>query len=154
MAFRNPDPDVIRSLLERARTIAVVGYSPHTHRASNSIARTMQARGYRVVPVRPGLDAALGERAWPAIRALPDDVASSIDIVDVFRSPEHVPAIVDECIERRMPVLWLQDGVVNVPAAERAVAAGITVIMDRCIARDHRMLGVGRLAPAGPASSP
>lgn len=151
MAFRNPDSDAIRTLLERARTIAVVGYSPHLHRASNGVARTMHSRGYRIVPIRPGLDAALGERAWPTLGALPDEVAASVDIVDVFRNPEHVPAIVDECIGRRLPVLWLQDGVVNVPAAERAVAAGITVIMDRCIARDYRMLGVVRHAPSGRA---
>jgi uncharacterized protein len=134
--FRNPEPEQIRQLLREIKTIAVVGISPKEARASHYVARGMQERGYRIFPVRPGLDNVLGEKAYPDLASLPGPV----DIVDVFRAPEHVDAIVDECIRLGVPRLWLQEGVVNEPAANRAVAAGITVVMDRCIWRDHRAL--------------
>jgi uncharacterized protein len=134
--FRNPDTEQIRQLLREIKTIAVVGISPKEARASHRVARGMQERGYRIIPVRPGLGEVLGEKAYPDLASLPGPV----DIVDVFRAPEHVDAIVDECIRLGVPRLWLQEGVVNEPAANRAVAAGITVVMDRCIWRDHRAL--------------
>jgi uncharacterized protein len=134
--FRNPETEQIRQLLREIKTIAVVGISPKEARASHRVARGMQERGYRIIPVRPGLDEVLGEKAYPDLASMPVPV----DIVDVFRAPEHVDAIVDQCIRLGVPRLWLQEGVVNEPAANRAVAAGITVVMDRCIWRDHRAL--------------
>lgn len=131
--FRNPDSAVIRALLKSVRTIAVVGLSPNPRRPSHGVARALQQFGYRVIPVRPAVDEVLGEKACPTL----SDVAEPFDLVDVFRSPEHVAALVDECICLGVKAIWLQDGVVDEVAARRAVAAGITVVMDRCIYRDY-----------------
>ena len=133
MTFTNPPDEEIRALLLRIRTVAVVGFSPRPQRASNNLSRQMQRFGLRVIPVRPGIDEGLGERAYPDLLSVPDEV----DVVDVFRASEHVPAIVDECIARGFRAIWLQDGVIHEPAAERAKAAGMTVVMDRCLMRDY-----------------
>lgn len=130
--FRNPDAAAIRALLESVRTIAVVGLSPNPRRPSHGVARALQQFGYRVIPVRPAVDEVLGEKAYPSLA----DVAEPFDLVDVFRSPEHVGPLVDECIRLGVKRIWLQDGVVDQAAAARAVAAGITLVMDRCIYRD------------------
>jgi len=132
-AFTNPSLDDIRALLERIHTIAVVGLSPKANRPSHRVAESMQRFGYRIVPVRPAVDEVLGERAYADLREVP----GAIDLVNVFRAPEHVDEIVDTCIELNMPALWLQDGVVNEAAALRARQAGILVVMDRCIYRDY-----------------
>ncbi|PKM43972.1 MAG: CoA-binding protein [Gammaproteobacteria bacterium HGW-Gammaproteobacteria-1] len=131
--FTNPSWEDICQRLRRLRTIAVVGLSPKPSRPSYCVAQALQQFGYRIVPVRPALDEVLGERAVPDLHALPGPV----DLVDVFRAPEHVDEIVDACIELKIPALWLQDGVVNEAAALRARAAGIWVVMDRCIYRDY-----------------
>lgn len=136
MSFANPDAEVIRERLQAVRTIAVVGLSPKPARPSYCVSAAMQGFGYRIIPVRPAIDELLGEKAYPDLYALPE----LPDLVDVFRAPEHVEPIVDACIELGIKALWLQDGVINVPAAEKAVAAGITVIMDRCIYRDYLAL--------------
>jgi len=94
----------------------------------------LQQFGYHIVPVRPAVESVLGEPAYPDLYAVP----GQIDLVDVFRAPEHVEPIVDACITRKIPALWLQDGVINEAAAIRARANGITVVMDRCIYRDYR----------------
>ena len=134
--FQNPDPDTIRALLKGAGTIAVVGYSPRTDRPSHRIASALRGAGYRVIAVRPGISEALGERAYPNLRAVPD----SVDIIDVFRASEHAAEVIDDCIAKGAKVVWFQDGVYDEPAGARAQAAGMTVIMDRCIWRDHRAL--------------
>ena len=134
--FANPTREEIRALLQRVRTIAVVGLSPRPQRPSHRVARALQGFGYRIVPVRPAVDTILGEPAYPDLHAVP----APIDLVDVFRAPKHVDALVDSCIELRLPALWLQDGVVRPDAARRAQAAGMTVIMDRCIYRDYLAL--------------
>lgn len=139
--FRNPDTATIKALLERVRTVAVVGLSPRPDRPSHGVARAMQNYGYRIIPVRPAVKEVLGERAYPDLRQVPDP--GRIDLVDVFRNPDQVDPVVDACIELKMPALWLQDGVINEPAAKRARDAGILVIMDRCLYRDYAML-VGR----------
>ena len=144
-AFRNPSDAEIRALLERARVIAVVGLSPKSDRPSHGVARALQRFGYRVIPVRPAVASVLGEKAYPDLRAVPE----KIDLVDVFRAPEHVDAIVDECIALAVPALWLQDGVVNEPAAARAQAAGILVVMDRCVYREYLRLFGEAPRPAG-----
>lgn len=136
MSFTNPDADAIRELLQSIRTIAVVGLSPKPSRPSYCVAEAMQGFGYRIIPVRPAVDELLGEKAYPDLYALPE----TPDLVDVFRASEHVVPIVDACIELGIRAIWLQDGVINKPAAEKALAAGITVIMDRCIYRDYLQL--------------
>ncbi|MCG6933239.1 MAG: CoA-binding protein [Gallionella sp.] len=141
MKFTNPDPDTIRQLLKRVHSIAVVGLSPNPARPSFRVAKGLQEYGYRIVPVRPLVSEVLGEKAYPDLESLPE----LPDIVDVFRAPEHVPAIVESCIRLDIKNLWLQDGVIHEDAALRAVQAGITVVMDRCIWRDL-------LRPAGQPS--
>ena len=135
--FQNPDFQQILQMLREIKTIAVVGLSPKASRPSYRVALGMQQRGYRIIPVRPALDEVLGEKAYPNLAALPGPV----DIVDVFRASEYVSEIVDECIRLGVKRLWLQDGVVDETAANRAVAAGMTVVMDRCIWRDCLALG-------------
>ena len=130
--FRNPDPAAICALLREVRTIAVVGLSPNPDRPAFRIARALQGFGYRIIPVRPKVESVLGEKAYGSLAEVPE----RIDLVDVFRSPEHVGPIVDECLRLGLKRLWLQDGVVNEAAAAKASAAGMTVVMDRCIWRD------------------
>lgn len=134
--FRNPSPEAIRALLRRVRTVAVVGLSPNARRPSHGVARALQQFGYRVIPVRPAVREVLGEKAYASL----SDVAEPYDLVDVFRNSAHVPALVDECIALGVKALWLQDGVVDEAAAQRAVAAGMMVVMDRCIYRDYMAL--------------
>lgn len=134
--FANPSPDQIRSLLQEAKTIAVVGLSPRPDRPSYRVSRAMQGFGYRIVPVRPAVAEVLGEKAWARISEIP----FAVDMVDVFRAGDQIDPIVDECIALGVKRLWLQDGVINEAAAERARAAGITVVMDRCVWRDYMEL--------------
>ena len=134
--FANPSTDAIRSLLQRVKSIAIVGYSPKPQRPSHSVAASLQARGYRIIPVRPAIDEGLGEKAYARVRDLPEVP----DLVDVFRQPEAVDAIVDDCIALGVKNLWLQDGVINEPAALRAQAAGMLVVMNRCTLRDQYLL--------------
>lgn len=132
MNFTNPSPHEICRIMRSIRTIAVVGLSANQDRPSFSVATAMQGLGYRIIPVRPKVTEVLGEAAYPDLASVPQQ----IDLVDVFRAPEHVPGIVDACIALGVKYLWLQDGVVNEEAAQRAKAAGIIVVMDRCIWRD------------------
>ena len=134
--FQNPPDEEIRELLRRVRTIAVVGLSPRTNRPSHGVAAQMQRFGYRIIPVRPAVDTVLGEKAYASLREVPDP----FDLVDVFRAPEYVDQIVEECIALGAPAIWLQEGVVNSPAAERARQAGLTVVMDRCVYREYLRL--------------
>ncbi|HRH73033.1 MAG TPA: CoA-binding protein [Zoogloea sp.] len=134
--FANPSPDQIRSLLQEAKTIAVVGLSPRPDRPSYRVSRAMQGFGYRIVPVRPAVAEVLGEKAWARLSEIP----FAVDMVDVFRAGDQIDPIVDECIALGVKRLWLQDGVINEAAAERARAAGITVVMDRCVWRDYMEL--------------
>jgi predicted CoA-binding protein len=136
MPFANPSPDEIRQLLKQSKTIAVVGLSPNPARPSHGVSAAMQGFGYRIIPVRPAVAEVLGEQAYADLHDLP----GRPDLVNVFRAPEHVEPIVDACIELGIAALWLQDGVINEAAAEKAQAAGITVIMDRCIYRDYMQL--------------
>lgn len=130
--FRNPSDEATRDLLTNTRRIAVVGMSPKSHRPSHGVSAALMRLNFEVIPVRPDLDEVMGRPAVPDIRSLEEPV----DLVVVFRRPEFVDDIVDACIEKRLPALWLQDGVVNEPAAMRAREAGMTVVMDRCIYRD------------------
>lgn len=131
--FANPTSDAIRALLREVKTIAVIGLSDHPDRPSHQVAKAMRGFGYRIVPVRPGVREVLGEKAYPSLAALP----FTPDLVDVFRAPEHVPAIVDECLAMGVRRLWLQEGVVHEAAAAKARQGGMTVVMDRCLWRDY-----------------
>jgi uncharacterized protein len=144
MAFRNPSRLEIEQLLRSARIIAMVGLSPNPARPSFGVARHLKDYGYRVIPVNPTCEAVLGEKAVPDLAAAKASLkpGESIDIVDVFRQPQAVPAIVDDCIRLELKALWLQLGVINEPAAERARAAGILVVMDLCLYRERAALEV------------
>lgn len=140
--FANPSTEQIAQLLRSARTIAVVGLSADPTRPSHGVARALQRFGYRIIPVTPTADMILGEQSVPDLAHLSDVLGPDerVDIVDVFRRPEHVAAIVDECMRLRLPALWLQDGVIDETAAERARSAGIFTVMDRCLFRDRSAL--------------
>jgi len=132
--FENPSIEECCALLKRVKTIAVVGLSPNPARPSHGVARYLQDRGYTVIPVHPSAKEVLGQRAYRRLA----DVPVPIDLVDVFRRADAIPAVVEECLQLRLKAIWIQDGIINEPAAERALAAGMTVIMDRCIYRDLR----------------
>ena len=133
MSFVNPEPEQICALLNSVKTIAVVGYSPKPGRPSHTIAQRMQQFGYRVIPVRPGISEGLGETAYRDLASVPE----RIDLVNVFRASEYVSAVVDECLRLDLKNIWMQENIWNEEAAERARAAGMTVVMDRCILRDY-----------------
>lgn len=138
MTHQNPSDDVLRDILTRANTIAVVGASSKPTRSSHGIMKRLLALGYRVVPVTPNETEVLGEKAYPSVR----DVPFPIDVVDVFRRSDAVVPIADDAVAAGAKVLWLQQGVINEEAAARAAAAGLTVVMDACIAVVHSMLAV------------
>ena len=137
--FENPTKAEIDALLKRARTIAIIGLSDAPGRPSHNVAKALQKFGYRIVPVNPVATEILGERSWPDLASAVRG-AGPIDVVDVFRRPEHVPAIVDEAVRLAIPALWLQDGVIDEAAAGRARAAGIFTVMNRCMFRDRSTL--------------
>ncbi len=134
MASR-PQSDPIADLLKRSKTIAVVGLSCNPMRPSNGVSAYMQSHGYRIIPVNPNIDECLGERAYPSLL----DVPEKIDIVNIFRRPEFVEKVVDQAIQLKVPTIWMQEDVVHQRAAEKARAAGIFVVMDRCILKEHRV---------------
>jgi len=144
MTFVNPDDATLRALLDRVKTIAVVGLSPQPARPSYRVAQAMQRYGYRIVPVRPLVDEVLGEKAYPSLA----DIPFAVDLVDVFRAAEHVPAIVEQCLAlhsmhrpfstaQHLPAaIWIQEGIVAESAAQRAQDNGMTVVMDRCLLKE------------------
>ena len=127
-------PDPIADLLQRAKTIAVVGLSSNPLRPSHGVTAYMQSHGYRIIPVNPNIGECLGEKAYASLR----DVPEKIDIVNIFRRSEFVEAIVDEAIPLKVPAIWMQEDVIHEKAAEKARQAGIFVVMDRCILKEHR----------------
>jgi predicted CoA-binding protein len=131
--FENPSVEERCALLRRVKTIAVVGLSPNPSRPSYGVSRAMQGFGYSIIPVHPAVREVLGARAYSRLA----DVPPPIDLVNVFRRPEHLDDIVDECLALGLKNLWIQEGIVNQAAAVRAVKGGMTVIMDRCIYRDY-----------------
>jgi predicted CoA-binding protein len=130
--FDNPAKSEIEAFLKRIRTIAILGLSETAGKPSHNVARALQGFGYRIVPVNPTATEILGERAWPDLESALAG-AGAVDLVDVFRRPEHVAGIVDDCIRLKVPALWLQEGVVDESAAQKARAAGIFTVMDRCV---------------------
>ena len=126
--------DEIGKLLSNSKTIAVVGLSDSPLRPSYGVSAYMQSHGYKIIPVNPTIRGALGEKAAATL----SDIKEKIDIVDVFRRSEYVAEVVDEAIRLKLPAIWLQEGVVDEAAAEKARRAGIQVVMDRCILKEHR----------------
>lgn len=128
-----PTDDRIRQILLHARTIAVVGFSAKPERPSHWIAEYLQRNGYRVIPVNPGIEEALGEKCYRTLAEVPD----AVDLVDIFRSPEHVPEVVEHAIAKGAKVVWMQEGAENEEAAAAARRAGLEAVVGRCIFRDH-----------------
>ena len=130
------DMEEIEGILKEGRTVAVVGLSPKPDRPSYVVGRYLQAQGYRIIPVNPNAQEILGEKAYPTVLSIPEKV----DIVDIFRRPEEVPPVVEEAIKIGARVVWMQEGIVNEAAAQRAKEAGLKVVMDRCLKKEHQRL--------------
>jgi predicted CoA-binding protein len=137
-------PDPVTDLLKRAKTIAVVGLSDNPLRPSFGVSAYMQSHGYRIIPVNPRIKSCLGERAYASLLDIPelniseDDTTAKIDIVNIFRRPEYVEEIVDQAIQLKVPAVWMQEEVIHEKAAKKARNAGIFVVMDRCMLKEHR----------------
>jgi predicted CoA-binding protein len=145
LPLSNASAEEIDRILASARTVAVVGISDKPDRDSNMVARYLQANGYRIIPVNPGATEILGERSYPDLASIPAEIA--IDVVDVFRKPEFIPAIVDGAIARGARTVWMQLGLAHNAAAEKARAAGLTVVMDRCMKVEHARWAAHRRGP-------
>jgi len=128
------ESEQITELLKSAKTIAVAGLSDSPMRTSYGVSEYMQSQGYRIIPVNPQITESLGEKAYATLSEVPE----KIDIVNVFRRSEFVPEVVEEAIRLGVPAIWMQEGVVHEEAAAKARAAGIFVVMDRCILKEHR----------------
>ncbi|HEY9401178.1 MAG TPA: CoA-binding protein [Pyrinomonadaceae bacterium] len=138
-------PKGIKRILDECKTIAVVGLSSNTWRASNSVSAYMQSKGYRIIPINPNETEVLDERAYATLAEVPE----KFELVNVFRRSEEAGAVVDEAIRAGAKAVWLQEGVVDVAAARRAIDAGLLVVMDRCILKEHaRMQRAMRSAEA------
>ncbi len=129
----NDSHATIDTILANAKTIAVVGLSDKPERASYGVSAQMQRRGYRIVPVNPAVESVLGETSYPSLHEIPFPV----DLVNVFRAAEFVPAIVDEAIAIGVPYLWLQEGVTHPEAEAKAAAHGLGVVSDKCLYKEH-----------------
>jgi len=128
----------IKKILCEARNVAVVGLSPKTDRPSHRVASFLKEKGYKIIPVRPGIKEILEENTYPSISEIPKEII--IDIVDIFRRPQEVPPIVEEAIETGAKVIWMQEGIVNEEAAKMARGAGLEVVMDRCMLKEYDRL--------------
>jgi hypothetical protein len=126
----------IREILGSAKVVAVVGMSDNPGRASNHVAAYLMENGYRIIPVNPAQASILGQKCYPSLSAVPEKV----DIVDIFRKPDAVPETVDEAIRAGAKVVWMQEGIVHNAAADKARAAGLKVVMNKCIMKEHRGL--------------
>jgi uncharacterized protein len=131
VSFNNPE--VIKKILNETKTIAVVGLSSDPGRASNSVSKYIQSKGYRIIPVNPNESEVLGEKAYPTLQ----DVPEKIDLVNIFRRAEEAGQFVDQAIALGVKAVWMQDSVIDKAAAQRALNAGLDVVMDDCILRQH-----------------
>jgi len=135
---------VIRELLANAKTIALVGLSTEKTKASNMVASYLQDEGYRVIPVNPRATEILGEKCYPDLKSIPDKV----DVVDIFRPPAEIPAIIDDAIAIGAKAVWMQLRIIDLASADRALAAGVSVVVDKCMKMEHGRFG-GALHWAG-----
>jgi uncharacterized protein len=133
------EPETIRAILEKPRTIAVIGLSDNPQRAAFHVSKYMLKEGYRIIPIYPGIEQALGQKAYPSLDAAAA-AEGPIEVVDVFRASEYVPEIVKDVMRLKIPYLWLQEGVCHPEAVKWAEDDGIRVVMDRCIFREHAEL--------------
>jgi uncharacterized protein len=133
-SFQQADP--VTDLLRHARTIAVVGLSDNPLRPSYGVSAYMQSHGYRIIPVNPQIESSLGEKAYRSLLDVPEP--EKIDVVNIFRRPEFVEEVADQAIQLKVPALWMQEGVIHEKAAEKARRAGMVVVMDLCILKEHR----------------
>lgn len=131
--FENPGPEERCALLKRVQSIAVVGLSPNPARPSYGVAKAMQGFGYTIIPVHPAATTVLGARAYPRLADIPEPV----ELVNVFRRAEHIDAVVNDCLSLGHKIIWIQEDIINEPAALRARAGGMMVVMNRCIYRDY-----------------
>ncbi len=128
----------IKEILSRSKIVAVVGISPKEDRPSYRVAAYLKSKGYRILPVRPDGDVILGEKVFHSLSEIPKEI--EIDVVDIFRRPEDVPPIVEEAIRRGAKVIWMQEGIVNEEAAARSQEAGLKVVMNLCMKKEHQRL--------------
>ncbi len=128
----------IKKILSDSKSVAVVGISPKEDRPSYIVASYLQSKGYRIIPVRPDGEEILGEKVYPSLTEIPE--GTGVDVVDIFRRSEDVPPIVEEAIRRRARVVWMQEGVIHKEAGEKAERAGLKVVMDRCMKKEHQRL--------------
>jgi len=137
------DDETLRTILEKYRVVAVVGCSRDPRKDAHTVPKYLQENGYRVIPVNPFAEELLGERAYPNLKEIPE----RIEIVNIFRPSEEVERVVDDALATEAKVIWMQLGIENARAAEKAEKAGLQVVMNRCIMIEHsRLLGVGRIA--------
>ncbi|HEX9913172.1 MAG TPA: CoA-binding protein [candidate division Zixibacteria bacterium] len=125
--------NIMEKIFKDSKTIAVVGLSSNPSRPSYSVARYLQSQGYKIIPVNPNEKEILGEKSYPDLVSIPD----KIDIVDIFRRSEDVPPVIEQAIEIKAKVVWMQEGIVNEEAAKKASDAGLTVVMDKCMYKEH-----------------
>jgi predicted CoA-binding protein len=128
--------DPIEKIYKESKTIAVVGASDNPKRPSHDVARYLQSQGFRIIPVNPALKELFGEKSYPDLMSIPE----SVDVVDIFRKPDAVSEVVEQAIAKKAKVVWIQPGAENMQAAERAMEAGLEVIMGVCMMREHRAL--------------
>jgi len=136
----NYQDQAVRELLQNVKTIAMVGLSPKANRPSHRVARHLQSFSYRIVPVRPGVHEILGEKVYRTL----SDIPFQVDLVNVFRASKYVERIVDECIERGIKKIWLQEGVIDAEAKKKARHHGISMVMDLCIYKEILRLGINQ----------
>jgi predicted CoA-binding protein len=128
----------IKDILSACKTVAIVGISPKEDRPSYMVASYLKSKGYRIIPIRPDGDIILGEKVYHSLQEIPKEV--EVDIVDIFRKSEDVPPIVEEAIQRRAKVVWMQEGIMNMEAAAQAERVRLKVVMDRCMKKEHQRL--------------
>lgn len=136
MGWANPSNEVLKETLKNAKTIAVVGLSNNEEKTAYQISKIMQAQGYRIIPVNPSVDEVLGEKAYPTLKDVPEE----IDIINVFRRPEYLPEVAKDAAETNCRVFWAQQGIVNEEAYNYLKERDFTVIMDLCIKVVHAVL--------------
>ena len=128
----------IKKILSNFKTVAVVGISPKEDRPSYIVASYLKSKGYRIIPVRPDGDKILGEKVYRSMAEIPKEI--EVEVVDIFRKSEDVPPIVDEAVQRGAKAVWMQEGVIHKEAGEKAEKAGLKVVMDRCMKKEHQRL--------------
>ena len=136
MSYQEPGDDALRRVLQESKTVAVVGLSNNPARPSYRVASYLKGVGYRIVPVNPAVEEVLGEKAYPSL----EEVPGRVDVVDVFRRSEEVPPVAEAAIRKGARTLWLQEGIINQAAADLAQQAGLFVVMDRCMLKEHARL--------------